>query len=47
MHLTSISLWVPAILDVEMMSQPEGKFGHDWDSAALQGLSTRPLLSSA
>ena len=29
-----------AILDVEMTAQPEGKFGHDWDSAA------RPFLVS-
>jgi G3E family GTPase len=31
---------LPAILDVELTPQPEGKFGHDWDSAA------RPFLLS-
>ena len=31
---------LPSILDVELAPQPEGKFGHDWDSAA------RPFLLS-
>ena len=31
---------LPAILDVELAPQPEGKVGHDWDSAA------RPFLLS-
>lgn len=31
---------LPAILDVELAPQPEGKFGHDWDSAE------RPFLLS-
>ena len=31
---------LPSILDVELLPQPEGKFGHDWDSAA------RPFLLS-
>ena len=32
---------LPSILDVELAPQPEGKIGHDWDSAA------RPFLLSS